>query len=859
MAVSIIQQTSGSGSFSGSSGTLTVPFSAGITSASSRVMLVIYAQHATVQRTPTLGTSLGVSGGGWFQNAINQIGAAIAHGKMVGHFCRTPVPGTTNITFSFAFVSGTTFWVAHAFEMSGLELLSSLPVGSSGIDTYFTSVSSAAVSTNPSTKAAEINFFFCGVGGSRTFSAPTNGYAITDQDALAGSPGISLATSIKIPSGPSDTLSTGLTFSATSSGIYNHTRFLGVETIAGPANPIDGGASFGIGAVTHLLTPLIEVDPALPKPLDIGVDMWVADGGAASQLFNLDTQVSTPLIVGDHTVSENTNVQFNVANLDSDVVDITIGPSSVGVLSITNFVNNGDGTGTFLANFDPVIVSRHMTIIATDDVDNASNESPIFVVNDLEDYILGEEIVILPQDTVSSETCQRLLDGVPRSSFILKRKYTLPYSFNTTAFELQAVTPNEPVTIVVARRGIPGEPTETQQYVIIPSQVKTIVNLRLGKGINIITALDNFRRSDTIIVAATTYASVLCTYAREIYNFSQVRIREQETAIFSPVSTRLAEPLLAFADLLPDVKSQQTLATKLAVRSLVSSPGKEIGVSSMLSALTLSTPIFVAERPHDELFEPSVFPMFNAQEAFAGVDAHVWFANECVRKWLAFIHYINSVNKFKVISITENEVIYEDPNGDVQRVVFDFTRNECSLTNLALQSICFQDVDVLVSIFSTQVIAICAATYPMDMRPVPDFPMHPIGDEDTLDPGFDGYVDFSATEHWDGGVTLDSQGAIPSVESGLDSCVYGNGYLTEPLLLSSDSVLAPNYVNASGEIDVFGPQRGVMLQMYIQSNEKQIASSIDMLINHPVVRTSIGVSVIAMPEIALGLDVVISS
>lgn len=613
-------------------------------------------------------------------------------------------------------------------------------------------------------------------------------------------------------------------------------------------------------AVATRVSAFLDVQAAVPVAIAARVDMLVADGGAASQLFCLDTKVSTPLVVGNHTAAFTVGVEFSVGNLDADVIDLRPGPSSIGVIALRSFVNNGDGTGVFLADFDQLVASRHLALIATDDVGNESHESPVFVVNDLAQSKYGEALSLRPQESVSTATCKRLLDAIPRTDFILKRQYTVPYSFNQTIFELRAVTPNEPVTIAVVRRGMPGDPSETQQYTVIPTQEVTLVGLNLGRGVNVVSVIDSFMRSDTIMVAATTYAAVMCSYAREIYNHSQVKIEEQRNAIFSPVSTRLAEPLLSFIDLLPDVKSQQTLATKLAIRSLVNGAGRHSGVQDMLSALTLSTPIFIPEKSEDTFFEPAVYPLFNVREAFAGVDAHVWVANGCVQRWLAFINFINSSDKFQVIAIREHEVIFKDTNGEVQRAVFDFSSDECSLTSLALQSTCFKNIDVSVSIFSRQHISVCAAAYPFDLHPTEDFPMRPVGDEIDLDPGFDGYIDFSVVGHWDGrDQRLDSQGAVPAVDQGESLCVYPDGYLVRVLLLASQNVSIDNFVSVLIGGTSHGSQRGTALDVSVIDTAPFRSTDMDMFIGTRTALVGLDTNIVSTPQLVIDLDAAISA
>lgn len=602
--------------------------------------------------------------------------------------------------------------------------------------------------------------------------------------------------------------------------------------------------------------------------LSAQLDMWISIGGAASQTFLLDTTVTTPLIVGGHVVSDSVaSDTYQLVNLDPDVVALQIGPNAVGVVLLSSFVNNGDGTGSFTATFDTAVPFRQMSVVAVDDVDNESAESPLHIVNSLEQAKLNDTLSIVPQETISTPTCNRLIASVPDSNFTLKRQYTLPYSFDDTVFEIRTVTPNAPIEVAVVRRGLAGESGETQRYVVVPATEVQLLPIRLGRGTNVITAFDSYGRADTVIVAATTYAAVLCGYAREIYNNSRITIDEQEAAIFSPTSTRLAEPLLPFLDLLPDVRSQQTLAAKLAIRSLVADAGRQIGVRDLLTALTLSTPIFVQQLPDEQYFEPITRPMFNSQEAFGGVEAHVWLANACVSRWLAFVAYLSNADAFTLVSLTENEVVFRDDNGDVQRHVFDFTAEECSLTTLALQALCFDTIDIGITVVSESDIPMCAATYPFDMRPGPSAPIHPIageyGTELALDPGFDGYTDVSVTGHWDGRVPLDSRSGVPAVSSGLPTCVFEDGYLIRPLLLASATTPTVSAGPSIAIVTDVETGKNVYLNAYISAAGVEATVAMDMNIRDvaptPTRSAELAVAVEATESLTLGLTVLVSA
>lgn len=532
----------------------------------------------------------------------------------------------------------------------------------------------------------------------------------------------------------------------------------------------------------------LSVNVAIGPKVSVNLlDVYVQTGTPSSMYLFVDTTISVPVISGPLVASDLiSEVEYVITNLDADIVEIIPGPNTIGLDEIVSFTNNGDGTGTMIVRFDPVIIPRKLSIQAKDDVDNISAESNILVVFVEGSGFLNSQLSLVPQRLVWSDTCDRLLDSMPETKFINRGQYNVPYSFNKTPFELRAVDPTRPIAITVTRMDLQGDPNRQSNTVIIPESELHLVNLSLGRGKNIITANDGIRTT-TIFVVATTYTAVECSYAKEIFNFALNEIEEQERAIFSPISTRLAEPYIDFQQDLPEIKSLQILATKLAVRSVVNETQKQSGVRDLLTALTLSTPIFVPEENPLVEYEPNVFPLFSPQEAFGGVDAHVWMQNSCVTQWVTFLRYLNNIEPFQILSVSESEIIFKDNNGEVTSHRFDFNDDDCSLLARIEKELCFASVSVAVSIFSEFRLVICAAQYPFDLciingatedgvrtarmdilvdGPATEtyFPVLPLSDENTpggLDPGFTALDGLCVVDRFDGGNTLDSGGSNP--------------------------------------------------------------------------------------------------
>lgn len=669
----------------------------------------------------------------------------------------------------------------------------SLTPGSGDIVVAFLGVGAGAYNNN--NPVAQINSHSAPGGFASIVSYADTQQVLTayDADLGAGATGaLAFATQVEDTGGAADASATVIVSAVVLtnySPTLTVTTSLDVNITGTPSNTVTASLDANVGPYAYTNTTLDALVAVGPKVNYIDLDVNIREGSGVSFPVELDVDATAPVIDGEtHVLDPGEGIEYTiVTNLDPDVIEIIPGPNSFGIIEIYGFVNNGDGSGYFYVDFDPLVIPRQLSIQAKDDVDNTSDESNILVVFSADEATLNNEITIIPQRLVFSNVCDDLIDRIPVTDFINRGPINVPYSFKPTVFELRAAVPGIPITITVTRSGVQGDVDRQSRVTVVPEAEVHLVDLPLGEGRNVITASDGDRYA-IVYVVATHYATVECAYAREIFNFSVNSIDEQETAIFSTVSTRLAEPYIDFADELPDIRSLQVLAAKLAIRATVNEAKTQQGVRDFLAALTLSTPIFVPETNNIDFFEPNVYPLFNAPEDFGGVDAHVWMHNSCISQWLTFVRYVNNIEGFRIIDATESEIIVEDNNGDISAHRFDFDDDECSLISQIENQTCFDGITISFAIYGTMWITLCAAAYTFDLcfDATGSYPITPLVDESgpgSLDPGFDGW-DGCVVNRFDSGLALDSYGSTPSVESGLDACVF-ESYVVSPYVLAS--------------------------------------------------------------------------
>lgn len=356
--------------------------------------------------------------------------------------------------------------------------------------------------------------------------------------------------------------------------------------------------------------------------------------------------------------------------------------------------------------------------------------------------------------------------SAPRGIFYQLQGNIVPYSPNPTILKIETNRIGEPILIEVAKSSnlsVGVDPRkQTQDYTVVASSGIVTTGIQLGRGQNFIKVSVIGRPEEVayLIVRATTIVALWEAFARVLYQASLRIIQEQQNAVSSKLATRLIEPFISFQNLLPDIQSLQILSTRLVGRGLIHHVGTDSGVSDLLKALSLTTPVYSSMDKDTFEVYPALDPWANTASQFAGKEAHIWVPNVGIVSWLAFLGYINNQpDLFDIISVTEDEVVVHY-QGELQRHHFDFDRFGTDFLTSLAQSECFKSITISVSVKVNLHITICAAAYTFDLFVTEDnllgnartsfdidvpFDSDRPFDADDIDPFTDGWLGLSLT------------------------------------------------------------------------------------------------------------------
>lgn len=429
----------------------------------------------------------------------------------------------------------------------------------------------------------------------------------------------------------------------------------------------------------------------------------------------------------------------------------------------------------------------------------------------------------------------QMVGAVPPGTFYDFARPIVMWRRTPISFILTTDNPSYPVRITRERLGDfdigvdQGNQVDETLVVPQPGSLQTLFYLTLGRGRNRLTAQEilpnGVGRSQVLEVVATTNSVIFETFGREIFK-STDRADQQKAALFSRYSTRLLDQLSGVGDILPDLQTLKILSTKMLIRSFVHFPATRLGVRNEIEAVSLNTPVFQNQRA-SSVPQVETERIMRAIENLAGQEAHVWFPNLAVTRWLAFIRMANSFkNNFEIIDVRDDYVtIKYKGRTNVHHFDYDaFGQN--FLTNLSLSD-CFSNIDVTMGLTMRSRMQIPCWTYRFDSSITPETAIGlvrsswDIGipldsnipfDADPTDPWNDGFIGWSYSGRFEQGPAvypLDDmvQPALGWV--GQDPAY--NGPYTQ-LLNSNRSDMQIDYlVTASGVMDdyVGGPIVGL--------------------------------------------------
>jgi hypothetical protein len=378
-----------------------------------------------------------------------------------------------------------------------------------------------------------------------------------------------------------------------------------------------------------------------------------------------------------------------------------------------------------------------------------------------------------------------LINAIPSGTFydfthpiVLWQSKPNLFIFNTDNY-------NVPVQVICQRTGDYKTGVDQGNLVsstfITPLNPQTSFSLTLGLGLNRIVAQEMIQggRQTILDVVATPNELIVDSIATQI-NVSQTTLANVESALYSDYSTRLLDQVIQFQALLPDFQSLRILATKLVVRGMVHFPAEYLGVNNVISSFTLNNPVYQTQRQSSN-YQIERNPIMRAQEAFAGMEAHLWFPNTLITRWVAFTRMANSLRSLytlKSVSDIEVDLTFQ---GREQIHTFDLTSPGASILSSVFTN-CFNSIQIQMTSsfklnhkifvwsypfdeFVTALTAIGVGRSSFDLG-IPFDSGIPL-DQDPVDPFTDGWIGWSLSGRFERDVS-DTSLARYSLDTGVD-------------------------------------------------------------------------------------------
>lgn len=278
---------------------------------------------------------------------------------------------------------------------------------------------------------------------------------------------------------------------------------------------------------------------------------------------------------------------------------------------------------------------------------------------------------LLPWDYIYTN----LLNVVPAGTAYFQQLTVLPYS-DVKPTEFLVITDHFVTTKIYLNNQLIGS------FVPTSGIFRLSISLNPPPLGNDLVADNGVDEPAIFSCAATTHAGFYEAWAQELYQYLNYTIETYFNAMNSPWATFFVEYQLPWKHLLPDVVELRILAVKLAANCLFGEFGENGGVTDLISSFCLSTPA-VIRGTNPELYQPDLFnPTLSGSDA-TGFEAHVWFMNKCLNRWLAFTTLLGNLDCFVVKRVSEDVVIFQLAGTDLYKQhLFDTTGTDCSVLSL---------------------------------------------------------------------------------------------------------------------------------------------------------------------------------
>lgn len=278
-------------------------------------------------------------------------------------------------------------------------------------------------------------------------------------------------------------------------------------------------------------------------------------------------------------------------------------------------------------------------------------------------------------------------------------------------FKINNVTPNTPYMVDFV-----GEwaTAPTPRIYFIPTGTYQLITVALPYG-PVTATVKSTGETRQFLISVSNYAVFFRAYAKELTEYSLQPLAIVQDSIANPLAYRLATPLLTgLTSLIPsDLEILSALSYKLLTKSLLHRPESEAAAREILSAFSATNPIFFKMQNLNEFDSP----MYRSEEIFQGYEAHVWFPNNEMERWKAFITLLaNLPQLYSIRQITESEV-YVQVGDILKRHRFDFNSPQANsiTTGVAYLSDCFLKLfKPSVTVSSEHWLSFCQASYVLD-------------------------------------------------------------------------------------------------------------------------------------------------
>jgi hypothetical protein len=348
------------------------------------------------------------------------------------------------------------------------------------------------------------------------------------------------------------------------------------------------------------------------------------------------------------------------------------------------------------------------------------------------------------------------------SGFYVRRTFNVPWSALPTTFIFETDRPADPHTFTVNR---------TEEITFVPGVAVSSIQLQLKQGANQIdinvpafaakgswSQFALYRRYDSVghngtywvclqenvgiepeegafwtltatfsgepettfvTVAATGVQTWLQALGREVYLSGGKRIREIESQILSPWSTRLSSHLLPFTDLFLPARMPKIHQTKLAIATIMGGRlGYGDGVIAVAKAVSYSTP-WVTKARNSEFDVPGLDVDYAYVTTFptTGEDKgrvlDIWSPNRCLASKLAFSQLALTVGAndvptpkpLQLVGFDDYQVKVTVGSGPVEVHVIDPMSAECAdiefITDCSGIVTAFAEFDGVFDVFMT--------------------------------------------------------------------------------------------------------------------------------------------------------------